>query len=234
MISLLLLAVAIEYMPLFNTIAALAAVALSLFFRYSDKGKHAVQALQAEMRTHEVAIAQMNVKVETMWQFQFRRAISEGSQAGSLKVNSPVKPSEKLAAMFEPMRADLTKWYQTVAQESDFDAAVKLEFAFGERIMKEVAIPNDLNHGVALIGALSVAKQANGRDSTVRLTPTSTFLAPSEFLTQEESLAKSKVIDAAREAQAKVRDAAREAQAKVRDDAIKAKELLDFQRKSIK
>ena len=56
----------------------------------------------------------LEVKVETMWAFQMRRAISETVASGMGTLNSPLKFSDLAIASLEPIKQDLLEFWKTM------------------------------------------------------------------------------------------------------------------------
>jgi hypothetical protein len=155
---------------------SLVALALTIIFRKTDSGRNAIEAMQKELHGLQLLVTEMRVKVETMWGYQFRRAVTEGNASGMTEMNSPIKPTDRLKLYFVDIRKELGEWYRdNAAGLDDFDAAIKLEGTFGNRILKEIILKQDnslplrIHGGVCLIGALGVAKEENGLPPIVDL-----------------------------------------------------------------
>lgn len=103
----------------------------------------------------------LKAKVDTMWAFQMRRAISEVSEKGLGTLNSPLKFDKIAYDSLAPIKDELIQFYKEYERDKD-DAAVLLaiETKFGERLLRLVCIPCMLTHGACLILALAVAKQS--------------------------------------------------------------------------
>ena len=104
-------------------------------------------------------LAALEVKVDTIWDFIIRRAMSEAVFKGIGVINSPLKitpAAYKMMTYFEP---ELRTFYQQHGQGlQDRQFLFEIERRFGERLVKDVCIPNGLLMGACLLIALSVAK----------------------------------------------------------------------------
>lgn len=108
-----------------------------------------------------LVIAKLEVKVDTMWAFQMRRSISESVQKGVATMNSPVKVTPEAKAWFETLRAELQAFYAKLGRKlTAHEMALEIERRFGDRMLKEVCIPQGLYEGVCLLIAMEVAKEA--------------------------------------------------------------------------
>jgi hypothetical protein len=107
-------------------------------------------------------LARVEVKVDTMWAFQMRRAMSEAVTSGIGSLNSPIKFREEAVAALEPIRSDLVDfWARLPPRVRDAEAALLIEGRFGDEILQRICIPFKLSHGACLLLALAVAKQSN-------------------------------------------------------------------------
>jgi hypothetical protein len=111
-----------------------------------------------------VKIAKIEVKVDTMWDFQMRRAFSEAVKTGVGTVNSPLTFVPEFRAKLDPMKNDLRSFWEKYKYLPVQDFIVQLEAYFGNRITKEICIPLGLSHGACLLMALAVAKDVDSLD----------------------------------------------------------------------
>jgi hypothetical protein len=102
----------------------------------------------------------LKTKVDTMWQFQMRRAISEINDKEIGTTHSPIQFTETAYHALEAIRPQLMEFW-TKWQHKDDDAAslLAIEREFGQSLLKLVCFPCKLTHGACLILALAVAKQ---------------------------------------------------------------------------
>jgi len=104
-------------------------------------------------------LAQIAVKVETMWQFQLRRGIAEAVHHGMATVNSPFVITEEAKSWLDDLAVPLRQLYQKLGRHvSDTDLLIEIELRFGDEIVKKVCIPHGVDQGVCLVIALAVAK----------------------------------------------------------------------------
>jgi len=102
----------------------------------------------------------MSVKVDTMWDFIMRRAMSEAVNKGIATLNSPLVINSEAKALMAPLRARLQEFYLKEGQQmSDADMQLEIERRFGADIVREVCIPHNLHAGACLLIAVSVAKE---------------------------------------------------------------------------
>lgn len=105
-------------------------------------------------------LAKMEERVDTLWQFQMRRAMSEVVEKGLGTMNSPLQFTADVMAYLLPIKDDLVKaWHEKLSLLDDAGALLEIEREFGERLFKFVCIPCKLTHGACLILALAVASQ---------------------------------------------------------------------------
>jgi len=104
--------------------------------------------------------SRMEVRVETMWDFLMRRAVSEAIQKGIATLNSPVEISNDAKLWMKELSNELRRFYQRIGRQlSDRELALEIERRYGDQILKQVCIPNGLFQGVCLLIAVAVAKE---------------------------------------------------------------------------
>lgn len=104
---------------------------------------------------------ELRLKVDTMWEFQWKRAQSEAVMAGVAKVNSPVRVSDEAKQWMAPIIGPVREFYQKLGRRlTDAELALEIERRFGEQILREVCIPHGLAHGACLLIALQAARDA--------------------------------------------------------------------------
>ena len=107
-----------------------------------------------------VKMATLTVKVDTMWSFTMRRATSEALQNELMTHNSPLEITAKGYEFIRPMAPELFDYYKASAgQMKDEDLALAITRDFGDRLLKEVCIPNDLLYGECLILAIEAVRK---------------------------------------------------------------------------
>lgn len=103
--------------------------------------------------------ARMEVKVDTMWAFQMRRAEADAIQNGFATRNSPLAISPQVARLFDQFADQLRHLYQRQGRHlSDFDLMLEIERSLGEDLLREVAMPNKMTNGSCIVLAAQLAK----------------------------------------------------------------------------
>jgi hypothetical protein len=116
-------------------------------------------ATRGSMRRNEREIAEIKVKVETMWNFLLKRGVAEGVNNGMLTMNSPVRLTAESAQVMEHLAGELQEFRNTKFPDADEKTlALRIEEEFGDRLVKEVCVPNNISYGVCLLIATAVAK----------------------------------------------------------------------------
>ncbi len=105
-----------------------------------------------------VKITRLEVKVDTMWGFLMKRAVVEGLDRGMLTVNSPVRLEPHSADMFVHMADDLKEFGTAHKSLKEADLALAIEKQFGDRLVHEICVPNNISFGVCLLIATAIAK----------------------------------------------------------------------------
>jgi hypothetical protein len=127
---------------------------------------HSQHSDEERLAALELRFAEYGVKVDTLWDFLFRRGASEAVQRGLGVMNSPIVINDGAKAWFDGMRNELQAWYLLHTDLTDSDLMIAIEQNFGDRILREVCIPNGIYQGACLLIATAVAK---GGDTPVTL-----------------------------------------------------------------
>lgn len=107
-------------------------------------------------------IATMELKVDTIWTFLLKRGVAETVQGGFATMNSPLLINERGLSAMKPLIPDLKLFAKTLKRKmSDGEIMMTIERKFGERLFKEVCIPNNMHLGACLVVALAIVKQPN-------------------------------------------------------------------------
>lgn len=136
-----------NYHAWLNTALVLASVLLT-----------ATLARTKSVRLNEREIAELKVKVETMWNFLLRRGAVEGVSQGLMTFNSPLRLTERSAEMFEHLAGELKAFYNERPGINEHDLAIAIEKEFGSRLATEICLPNNISLGVCLLIATAVAR----------------------------------------------------------------------------
>lgn len=108
--------------------------------------------------------AQLELKVNTLWDFLMRRSIETGISNGVITMNSPIKSTESMEELLAPMINDFADFYKySCCGLSDRDTFIAFEREFGDRILREICIPHKIHQGAAIFAAIDVAKMRGGK-----------------------------------------------------------------------
>jgi hypothetical protein len=119
-----------------------------------------VMALLGVIWVAAVKITAMEVKIDTVWGFLMKRAMSEALVQGVATRNSPVKVTNEAKQWMAPLIGPIREFYATLGRRnmSDEELALEIERRFGDRILHEVCIPHGLYMGACLLIALQALK----------------------------------------------------------------------------
>jgi hypothetical protein len=104
--------------------------------------------------------AQMKLKVDTMWAFIMRRAVSEAIEGGLATLNSPLAFTRTALAALEPLAPSLRALAAAHPKASQLDLAFLIEQKYGEELLERFCIPFKTSHGACVLAALEIAKGA--------------------------------------------------------------------------
>ena len=112
----------------------------------------------------------LSMQVQTMWEFQMRRAMTEAVYTGIGQINSPLQFTPEAIAALEPIKDRLTAFWKTLPRgASDAEALLLIENQFGAELLTYLCLPNKLSHGACLLLALTIAKGHNAISFPARL-----------------------------------------------------------------
>jgi tetrahydromethanopterin S-methyltransferase subunit G len=118
-------------------------IVVSLFSLYTSVVKNAKEA------------GRISMMVDTMWDFQIRRAQTELIKKGLGEINSTFKVSKEAKLWMAPLVGPIRDFYQRIGRQlSERELYVEIEQRFGDRILKEVCIPHGLDQGACLLIAV--------------------------------------------------------------------------------
>jgi hypothetical protein len=108
-------------------------------------------------------LAKLELKVDTLWEFQMRRALSEALNKGVLAQNSPVRITDRARAWFsDALKTALGDFYREGGYRlGETELAQAIERAFGDRLAREICIPNNLDSGSCILAAIELAREAS-------------------------------------------------------------------------
>ncbi len=110
-----------------------------------------------------VKITTLDVKVETIWSFLMKRALSEAIVQGVATHNSPVRVTDEAKRWMSDLIPPIRDFYAKLGRRNITDAelAMEIERRFGDRILNEVCIPHGLYMGACLLIAIQAIKEAS-------------------------------------------------------------------------
>ncbi len=108
-----------------------------------------------------VKLTTIEVKVETIWSFLMKRALSEALIQGVATRNSPVRVTDDAKRWMTPLMPAIRDFYAKLGRRNITDAelALEIERRFGDRILHEVCIPHGLYMGACLLIAVQALKE---------------------------------------------------------------------------
>jgi len=123
----------------------------------------------SEAREEEVErMTRIEVHVETLWDFHIRRSMVEATNRGLGTLNSPFVMTEDAMSMGESLKDDLLDWYADyvtkVPNSNDRDLFIEIERVFGERLIREMCMPNKIQEGTCILIAIALMKGENKLD----------------------------------------------------------------------
>ncbi len=99
-------------------------------------------------------------KLNVVWGFLMNRAIGEAVQKNIATFNSPVIISEEAKRWMSGIADQLRDFYVRLGRRmTEWELALEIERVYGDRILKEVCIPNNLSQGACLLIAVEVSKE---------------------------------------------------------------------------
>ena len=110
-----------------------------------------------------VKITAMEVKIETVWGFLMKRALSEALVQGVATHNSPVRVTDEAKRWMSDLLPPIREFYATLGRRNitDEELAMEIERRFGDRILHEVCIPHGLFMGACLLIAIQAVKDGS-------------------------------------------------------------------------
>lgn len=106
-----------------------------------------------------VKMTRLEVKVDVIWGTLLKRALVDGVANKLMEVNSPIRLVNNSGELLAHMAPELQAFYRDKCKGLDEKAAAaEIEKVFGDRLIKEVCIPNNISNLVCILIALAVAK----------------------------------------------------------------------------
>ena len=122
-----------------------------------------VMALLGVLWIIAVKITAMEVKIETVWGFLMKRALSEAVVMGVATHNSPVRVTDEAKRWMSELMPPIREFYAKLGRRNITDAelAMEIERRFGDRILHEVCLPHGLFMGSCLLIAIQALREAS-------------------------------------------------------------------------
>ena len=108
----------------------------------------------------------LQLKVDTMWAFQIRRAMSEVVQTGLGEMNSPLVFTPEAYASLAPIKPQLIRFFDSLPdsiRSDDAESLLAIERAYGDELLLRTCVPHKLTHGACLLMALAIAKRQENK-----------------------------------------------------------------------
>lgn len=117
-------------------------------------------------------VAQMEVKVDTLWEYQVTRAKTEALVKGAMTENSPLVVSPHAREVYD--HSGLTKALQKFYKEegssmNDVDLFIAIYKRFKEEIVRKACVPLRLHNGACFLIAVKLAQEAPVTSPSLRL-----------------------------------------------------------------
>ena len=127
-----------------NTIAAFSALLVS------------IMTIATVIYSSATRTAKLEVKVDTMWAFQMRRAVSEAVSSDLADLNSPLAFHPDTLRVLDPLRDRLQTFVREHRSLKTLDLLFALEQQFGADLLVDFCIPLGTYQGACLLAALQV------------------------------------------------------------------------------
>ena len=124
-----------------------------------------VMALLGVIWVAAVKITAMEVKIDTIWGFLMKRAMSEALAQGIATHNSPVRITDEAKRWMGDLLPPIREFYVKLGRRNITDAelALEIEKRFGDRILHEVCIPHGIYMGACLLIAVQAVREVSPR-----------------------------------------------------------------------
>lgn len=103
-------------------------------------------------------MAQMELKLNIIWDFLMEKAMASMIVNGLGTINSPLVISEEAVSWFTPLKSELQTIYQKNKNMTDHELAFEIQRKLGKRINAEICIPHGIYSGECVLIAVAVAK----------------------------------------------------------------------------
>src|SRR5271166_3409193 len=109
-------------------------------------------------------LTRIELKVETMWDFLFKRALSETVAKNLASINSPFRITSEGRKNFTGIENELKEFYlinKNLFDRNDKRMFIELQNKFGNRILNEIAIPNKMIYSDCMLIAMEISREIN-------------------------------------------------------------------------
>ena len=122
-------------------------------------GLHYRQMKDAKEQAREHG--ELKLKVDTMWEFQMRRGMSEARMNDVLRRNSPLKLTDRTREALTPLRDGLHAFYQSITGEilNEMEEFIAVERRFGEVLAEDVCPIINASNGACVWAAMLYGRE---------------------------------------------------------------------------
>jgi hypothetical protein len=120
-----------------------------------------IEKIERTIELVEYRLGRVERKSGALIEFLYRRGIVTAVAKGRATLNSPVVVTEEAKRALEPFRGELHEINRQFGHEmTDAELALEIEMMLGDRMIKEVCIPHDINDAECWVYAVSVARES--------------------------------------------------------------------------
>jgi hypothetical protein len=104
---------------------------------------------------------EMELKVNTMWEFQIRRGMVEARSMNILEKNSPIKVTDMAKPYLRQFKDELMAFMSEVpfGRMDDVDQFIALERQFGEVVIETICIPLKISQGACILSLMVYGRE---------------------------------------------------------------------------
>jgi hypothetical protein len=106
-------------------------------------------------------LARLELKTDTMWDFIMHRALAEVIRKNYGMENSPLKIADHIRSSYGPLADDLRNFFKKAGRQmTDRELFIEIQTQFGERIFREVCMPQGMEMGACVLVACEIARES--------------------------------------------------------------------------
>jgi hypothetical protein len=124
-----------------------------------------LEKIEAKQTQMQITDAAQEVKITTIWNAFTASGKGKASDKGLGEMNSPLKVTDKgrcIFAKYDSLIKRMQDYYrETGVTKLAVDFEMDFARLFGDEILKEVCVPNNLEYSAALAVALAIAREGN-------------------------------------------------------------------------